>query len=150
MSRNLVRRFRQMRSLPRRDRWLLVESVVWVLVIRSCLVAASHSSVRDGISFLTARFDFVTSCFNGTIAQTCPRERIPWAIERSTSILPGTYTCLVRALAAEVLLIRRGYPATVQLGVDLSDDDFEAHAWVESEGEVIVGDVERARFTRLK
>ena len=52
-------------------------------------------------------------------------------------------TCLTQALAAQVMLSRRGYPATLRLGV-IKDEQghLEAHAWVESEGQIIIGGVD--------
>jgi hypothetical protein len=49
---------------------------------------------------------------------------------------------LTQALAAQVLLERHGYPTVVHLGVTRADerqDGFFAHAWLESNGSVVVG-----------
>jgi len=49
-------------------------------------------------------------------------------------------TCLVQALAAGILLRRAGLPATLHLGVPGGRrGKFGAHAWVESDGQVVVG-----------
>lgn len=49
-------------------------------------------------------------------------------------------TCLTQALATEVLLGRYGYPATLRIGVARSRaGELQAHAWVESEGAVVIG-----------
>lgn len=140
MARNSVRKLRRFGSLPLRDQWLLLEAVLLLFVIQVCLRIIPFSSLRDSL-------DVVPSVLDGSFTPSCPRERISWAIENGTSILPGTYMCLVRALAGELLLVRRGYPATVQFGVDPSDEEFVAHAWVESDGYVIVGDTARSKFT---
>lgn len=64
---------------------------------------------------------------------------IAWAIRRAAPFVPRP-TCLVRAIAAQHLLARHGYVATVCIGVASSaDSGFEAHAWVEYEGEILVG-----------
>ncbi len=50
-------------------------------------------------------------------------------------------TCLVIALSCQVLLKRYGHPSCLHVGVACSDGThLEPHAWVESEGDIIVGD----------
>ena len=65
--------------------------------------------------------------------------QIAWAVEAVGSRLLGSRSCLPRALAAEVLLLRHGYPADICLGVEKRGDKLEAHAWVTSAGTVLVG-----------
>jgi hypothetical protein len=48
-------------------------------------------------------------------------------------------TCLANALAAQALLVRYGYPATLRIGASLQDGGFAAHAWVEHNGQVLIG-----------
>jgi len=49
-----------------------------------------------------------------------------------------------------MLLARRGYPALVYIGVVRDDsDELQAHAWVKSEGEVVIGGLELERYTPL-
>jgi hypothetical protein len=49
-------------------------------------------------------------------------------------------TCLTQALTTQVLLGRYGYPSTLRIGVARSKDGhFQAHAWVESDGRVVIG-----------
>jgi hypothetical protein len=59
-------------------------------------------------------------------------------------------TCLIQAVAAHRLLRRGGSPAVLCLGV-LRDPGagFHAHAWVESEGQVLIGGGAVEGFTRL-
>lgn len=61
--------------------------------------------------------------------------------------------CLVQALTARFLLIRRGQSADLKIGVDKeSEKDFGAHAWLEVEGEIIIGKLAKhdTRFARLE
>ncbi len=70
-------------------------------------------------------------------------ERVTWAVDGVGRRLPGM-TCLPRALATHAMLVRRGVPANVRLGVRTQSDDqreLHAHAWVESSGRVVMGDV---------
>jgi len=53
-------------------------------------------------------------------------------------------TCLTQALAGQVLLTRYGYPTAVHVGVTKEEgkETFEAHAWLESNGKVVIGESE--------
>ena len=54
--------------------------------------------------------------------------------------------CLTQALAGQVLLERYGYPALVHVGVTkkAKNGTFQAHAWLESDGKVVIGESEVA------
>lgn len=77
-------------------------------------------------------------------------ERIGWAVEAASRHAPGLKTCLAQALAAHVLLTRRGHPALLHIGVARGEQgQFQAHAWVESKGKVVIGGSEMERCTSL-
>ena len=78
-------------------------------------------------------------------------ERMAWAITTVRRFVPRA-TCLTQALAMCTLLERYGYPALLQIGVARhSRDRLEAHAWVESDGVVVLGGTSEflARYTQL-
>jgi hypothetical protein len=75
-----------------------------------------------------------------------PVERIVWAVGAASTLVPRA-TCLVRALAAQALLARRGYASELRLGVSGGlGRTFEAHAWIERNGRVLVGGPVDARY----
>lgn len=75
---------------------------------------------------------------------------VVWAVESVSRLMPWASTCLTQALTAQVLLLRRGRPALVHIGTLKSEDgNFEAHAWVESQGEVLLGGGNLEQFTPL-
>ena len=51
-------------------------------------------------------------------------------------------TCLVRALAGQILLERYGYTSSIKIGVSKSKDEFEAHAWLEYKDTIVLGESE--------
>ena len=68
-----------------------------------------------------------------------PPTRIARAITIAARLIPGA-TCLVRALAAQRLLARHGYASNLHIGVANSPETgFEAHAWIEYQGRILVG-----------
>jgi hypothetical protein len=65
--------------------------------------------------------------------------RIAWAVEVASLYVPKT-TCLVKAFAAHELLAREGLPVDLRIGVTKSGGTrFQAHAWVETQGKVVIG-----------
>ncbi len=75
------------------------------------------------------------------------------ALRRASTVLPGS-TCLVRAIAAACLLRRNRRASVLTIGVGLTDPapswrGLHAHAWLESDGMVVVGAQERAAYTPL-
>lgn len=76
-------------------------------------------------------------------------ERIVWAVGAVDRLVPRT-TCLVRALAAQALLARRGHASQLRLGVaGGSGRAFEAHAWLERDGRILIGGPVEARYVPL-
>jgi hypothetical protein len=79
-----------------------------------------------------------------------PAERIAWAIRVVSRYLPGTRNCLVQSLAAQTLLARRGYSTQLRIGVAKDEGgQFKAHAWVECDGQIIIGAAGVSQFTAL-
>jgi len=66
--------------------------------------------------------------------------KIIWAVNVSSYYMPGSVKCLARALTTKVFLNRYGYSANLQIGVAKGKEgQLEAHAWVESQGKVVIG-----------
>lgn len=85
----------------------------------------------------------------GLLGRACPPyhrvetvEQIPWAVDAVASRLPAEFDCLDRAVAGNALLAASGYRSRIRLGVDKRDGAFEAHAWVEWNDQVLIGDLD--------
>lgn len=72
-----------------------------------------------------------------------------WALDIASRYVPGGHNCLARALTAYVLLARRGVATELRIGVARPQNrPLEAHAWLEREGRVLIGELENfQRFT---
>jgi hypothetical protein len=61
------------------------------------------------------------------------------AVNQAGLHVPGA-TCLARALTGWLMVTRRHQPATLRLGVHRADsDEFAAHAWLECNGQSVIG-----------
>ena len=77
-------------------------------------------------------------------------KQIAWSVRVVSRYLPGTRSCLVQALATQVMLARRGHTADLRIGVAKDEAGrFKAHAWVECAGAVIIGGDGLSRYTPL-
>ncbi len=78
-----------------------------------------------------------------------PVEQLVWAVEAISHRFPGA-TCLARALALQVLLARSGHHSRLQIGVAKDErDGFQAHAWLISDGQILIGQCEADRYTPI-
>lgn len=70
-------------------------------------------------------------------------------VERVGGLLPWHSSCLVEALAARMMLRRRGISSVLHFGVGRSDSSLKAHAWLEAEGGFVCGGREAVDFTPI-
>ena len=65
--------------------------------------------------------------------------RIAWSVTTAARYVPRA-TCLTQAMAAQWLFAWFGHPTLLRIGVVKgTDKSLRAHAWLESEGRVVVG-----------
>ncbi len=76
--------------------------------------------------------------------------RIAWAVRVASRYVPAAM-CLAQALAVRMLLEQQGYPSQLHIGVAKNERGrLEAHAWVESQGRIMVGNLQDlSRYTPL-
>ena len=75
------------------------------------------------------------------------RERIVWAVNGVSRKIMPSRRCLVRALSVQWFLRRAGVPAELCIGARKSAEGrLNAHAWVELDGQVIIGGKESPRL----
>ncbi len=66
--------------------------------------------------------------------------QVQMALDSVGKWMPWENLCLPNAIAGKVILARRGYPATVHLGVGHKESGtMRAHAWLEAGGGVLAG-----------
>src|SRR3954466_1466498 len=117
-------------KLPSIERWLFLRALPLVVSVRVALWVLPW---RWSLS-LTRRMSVARPRrAPGTVDQ------VVQAVVRAAGRVPRA-TCLTRAVATSVMLGRRGTPASIRFGVARdAGGKFIAHAWVESEGRIVVG-----------
>ena len=132
-----IRTARRFRHLDPAERRLVLEAALFTVAVRLALSALSLRTVRG----LLVHIPSVARPISGDAASSIAR-----AVTRARAVVPGA-TCLVRALAVQALLVRRGYSAHLRLGfVRREGNVLSGHAWVESEGRVFDDTGEASRY----
>jgi hypothetical protein len=129
---NILRRLGQ---LSWEERSLLVETLVCLTIARSLVLALpfpylakrlGEHMAESGSADHIARQPFLTN--------------LTWALGALSRRLPWRCLCLEQALAAQMVLRRRGMAHTLYLGARLSQGKMEAHAWVRCGRRLVTGD----------
>jgi hypothetical protein len=128
-----MRLLRAFLQLPAPERRWLIEVAALLWAIRVGLWLLPFGTLRrllDGAGRPAA---------SALRADRLPAERIGWALAAASCGVVRA-TCLTQALAAQLLLARRGQPAVLRIGVAKdATGKLEAHAWVECQGQIVVG-----------
>src|SRR5215210_1525475 len=132
---------RRFRNLPPSRRRLAVTSLLTVAAVRVGLTVIGFGRLR-------AMLRRVESRPSGRRGAAPSAKELEWAVGVASRYVPRA-TCLVQALALELLLTRSGRAAEVRIGVAKQNGHLQAHAWVESEGQRLLEDSEPTRFTSL-
>lgn len=124
-----------------RDARLLSAAAMTTAAVRLGLWLLPFRMVRSAVTRVA------TSSRNRRVDRQ-PLDRLVWAVTVAARFIPRA-TCLTQSLAAQVLLSRHGHPAELRLGVARDAGQFDAHAWVESGGRVVIGNTDISRYTPL-
>ena len=138
-----MRRWRKFRRLLPAERRLIMRALFWLGVIRLGLWLLPFQTLQRLLAGLTrapARESHGPPSF----------DQIAWAVAAASRYVPSA-TCLTRALVTRTLLAQRGYAAHLCIGVARrAGGQLDAHAWVESPGQIVIGGGSRlGRYTRL-
>lgn len=127
---------RKLNRLPWSDRVLLVRAGLLTVVVRLALDLLPFRLWRAWLIHREPPAPARVSRDVISIADRCA-----WAARVASRFFPRSDTCLVHAIVAQRLLRSRGIDSVVQIGVARgADAKFEAHAWVEMGGRVVIGD----------
>jgi len=129
--------FRRFLEASWADRWLLFQTSLWLVTIKLGLKIFRFQTVREFLSRVSRQENPEID------PQQASLEKVVWAIERTSRNLPEAINCLPQALTAQVMLNRRGYQSEMIIGAKRNQDSqLQAHAWVEYQGNVIVGKID--------
>lgn len=126
-------------------RWrLLLEALATLLCWRLALAVLPFR-------YLVERLRLRPTEATGAESDACAESAVGvgWAVRALACRAPWLATCLTQALAAMVMLRRRGIPATLHLGVSTSAGGLAAHAWLCCGQLILTGEGGRDRFRTI-
>jgi hypothetical protein len=129
-----MRLLRKFLCLPPNDRRLLVSAAVVLGLVGAALRLISFKKLLHLADEFSRRPPQEQDpCYPSS-------ERIAWAVSAVGRRIPFLSRCLVQAVTTKILLARWGHPALMRIGVIRGENgQLEAHAWVESQGVVVMG-----------
>jgi Transglutaminase-like superfamily len=123
-------------ALSKRERTLLLQALFLLVFERIGLRMMPFATVTHILSKLAAN----RARTGDTVSDDIVRSQILWAVETAGRRVPFASTCLTRALAVQVLLARSGDQSDLRIGVTRdSNGKFLAHAWLEKQGDILIG-----------
>jgi hypothetical protein len=123
---------RKLMALSRGDRHLLAQTLLVVAAIRVALRVFPFRLLRPVLARAASPAGRGHLDAPGV-------DRVARAVGRAAARVPGA-TCLVRALATQILLARRGEASALHIGVARDGrGGVKGHAWLEHEGRVVTG-----------
>jgi Transglutaminase-like superfamily len=135
-----MRPLRRFFRLARSERWLLIKAALLLGLISIGLRLLPFQTLNQ----------LLDSVSKSRGASQFSSDRIIWAVIAASRYVLGARPCLTQALAAQMLLKRQGYPASLRIGVARKErGELQAHAWVESEDRVVVGGGDLSEYTCL-
>ncbi|MCK9150759.1 lasso peptide biosynthesis B2 protein [Methanobacterium alcaliphilum] len=79
---------------------------------------------------------------NSLVDSDIPIKKLIWAVKVTSRYTPRS-TCLTRALTGQILLVRYHYSGKIMIGVSKNEGNFEAHAWLVSGEDIVLGESEK-------
>jgi hypothetical protein len=135
--RHPLRRFREVG--PRR-RALVAEAVLCLLAARLALIFIPFPKLARRLG----RFVAPDEARRLVAAPRAPHAQLAsevgWAVTRAARYVPFRAVCLPQAMAARVMLKRRGVGSTMHFGAARGErKPFDAHAWLDAGGVEVTG-----------
>ena len=125
-----------------RRRGLIAEAAAWLLIARLALLLAPFPMIARRLGAFVPPSDPRVAA---AAARTTPDEaqiakEVSWAVIRGAAHVPFRAVCLPQAMAARVMLKRRGVASAMHFGAGKgADKPLEAHAWLDAAGVKVTG-----------
>lgn len=141
-SRSIRRRLRRFAQVANRRRALLIEAVAWLLLARMCLIFIPFPRLARQLGrFLPpTEARAIQAGSPASYDEVRLAGEIGWAVTRAARHVPFKAVCLPQAMAARVMLKRRGVNSVLHFGAAKGQEKpFDAHAWLDAAGVEVTG-----------
>jgi transglutaminase superfamily protein len=121
---------------------VLIEAVAWLLVARLSLIFVSFPRLARRLGTVVAPADAraLQAKSDNKQGQARVAEEVGWAVTRAARHVPFNAVCLPQAMAARIMLKRRGVDSVLHFGAKIGQDKpIDAHAWLDAAGVEVTG-----------
>jgi hypothetical protein len=117
--------------MPMAACFFLIQTVLVTAIVRLGLWLLPFRNVQQIVNSLA---------YSANQPKPCPSiAQLANTVTAASRYVPAA-SCLTQALTMQILLGRCGHVSTLRIGVARSQDGkFQAHAWVELEGRIVIG-----------
>jgi hypothetical protein len=151
-SRSIRRPLRRFAQVGHARRALVVEAVVYLLLARLGLIFVPFPALARRLGSFVPPSDPRAVAARAAAAQEQVRiaSEIGWAVTRSARYVPFKAVCLPQAMAARVMLKRRGVASVMHFGAARgAEKPLDAHAWLDAAGVEVTGYPVAANFAEI-
>ena len=122
--RSIRRPLRRFAQVSNRRRVLVVEAVAWLWLSRLALIFIPFPRLASRLGAFVAPNDAraLQAKTKGSQEQIELAEEIGWAVTRSARYVPFKAVCLPQAMAARIMLKRRGVTSVLHFGAGRGQD----------------------------
>jgi hypothetical protein len=136
-----MRRISKFLNLSSIEQRLLIRTWILLGLIRLGMALLPFSTLRK----LLYRFRSIL----GRGEKEFSEDRLVWSVAVVSRYVPKA-TCLAQAITTQLLLQQAGHQACLHIGVtEAEKGGLKAHAWVESQGKVLIGGIDLNQYTHL-
>ena len=136
-----MRRISKFLNLSSTEQRLLIKTWIVLGLIRLGMALLPFSTLRK----LLYRFRSIL----GRSEKEFSEDRLVWSVGVVSRYIPKA-TCLAQAITTQFLLQQAGHQAYLHIGVaEVEKGGLKAHAWVESQGKVLIGGIDSNQYTHL-
>ena len=139
---SIIRSLRSARQVGWRRRGLILEAAVWLLAARLALLTAPFQTIARRLGDFVPPADprVAATAAATTPAQAMIAREVSWAVTRAAAHVPFRAVCLPQAMAARIMLKRRGVSSAMHFGAARGvDKPLGAHAWLDAAGVKVTG-----------
>jgi hypothetical protein len=142
LSRSIRRPLRRFAQVDNRRRALVLEAVACLLLARLGLIFVPFPKLARRLGDFVPPSDprVLAARARGRQQDAALAQDIGWAVTRSARYVPFKAVCLPQAMAARVMLKRRGVSSVLHFGAARGQDKpLDAHAWLDAAGVDVTG-----------
>ena len=138
----IPRLLRRLADIDPRRRAQLVEAVAWLLIARLALICVPFPRLARHLGTFVHPADdrALKAKSNASEAHARSAEQVGWAVTRAARYVPFSAVCLPQAMAARIMLRRRGVSSVLHFGAAKAQQGpLDWHAWLDAAGVRVTG-----------